>query len=110
MEAEARYNRLVTQTGSQTLIVENPQLAEMLARNSSGEVLTAAERLQFEALYGRAIANIAWAYGELPVSELPVPAYKSVLNAPGVRSIWDNAKASFDREFVHFIEQEVLAD
>jgi hypothetical protein len=110
MEAQARYNRLVSQTGSQTLIANNAQLAELLAKNDMGAELTPAERRQFEALYGRAIVNIAWAYGELPVSQLPVSQYQSVFNERGVRLIWDRMKASYDPEFVRFIEEDVLLD
>jgi len=110
MEAEARYNRLVTQTGSQTIIAENSQLAEILAKNLAGTDLSAAEQIQFNALYGRAIANIAWAFGELPTSELPVSAYRRVLNGPGVHSVWEDEKDSFDPEFVRFIEEQLLVN
>ena len=110
MEAQARYNRLVTQTGSQTLIADNAQLAALLAKNDMGDELTPGERRQFEALYGRAIVNIAWAYGELPVAQLPVSQYRTVLSDPGVRLIWDSMKTAYDQDFVRFIDDDVLGN
>lgn len=109
MEAQARFNRLTIQTGSQTIIAENAQLAEIVSKSEAGLQLTPAEQVQYDALYGRALSNIYWSYSELPESELPISAYRAVLGRPGVQEIWQRAKSDFSAEFVSFIEDEVLS-
>ncbi len=108
MEAEARFNRLSIQTGSNTLVAGNTDLAQVLAKANRNEELTDAEQLQARNFNVRVLSNMQWTYREVPESEAPVELWRSLHKENLHRRVfWETQKTMFNQDFVEFYEKAV---
>ena len=108
MEAEARFNRLSIQTGSNTLLAGNTDLAQILAKANRNEELTDAEQLQARNFNVRVLSNMQWTFREVPESEVPVELWRSLHKENLHRRVfWESQKTMFNQDFVEFYEKVV---
>ena len=119
MDAQLRFNRLSIATGSSTLIAENPELAEALAKldgsyldevagTSDSDALTPAEWNQLYAFRNRVIRNQEWVFKELTRAEISVEEYRRLARQPSWRAVWQLVRNELNVEFVAFMEEDVI--
>ncbi len=108
MEAQARFNRLSIQTGSNTLVAENANLAGTLAKANKNEELTDGEKLQIHNFNVRVLSNMQWTYREVPESEIPIELWRR-LHRDNLhrRAFWESQKTMFAPNFAEFYEKAV---
>jgi len=110
MDEQQRFNRLSISTGTNTLIAGNRELAELrVSAMEDLSQLTAADRIQLNALEMRVLRNWEWTFRELPLSELPVNSWRRVSKRPSWREIWSERKGEFDPEFERWIDEAVVS-
>ncbi len=107
MSAEARFNRLNLQTGSITLAVEHPDLAELVVRSRNDGDLTPAETFRLQSYWSRLFANMQWTYLEA-YDDLPLETWRRLLRGVFVQAHWENRKTEFNPEFVQFVDENVV--
>ena len=109
MTQQQRFNRPSISPGTNTVIAENRDLAELRAKaQEDPSLLTPADWVQANALEMRVLRNWEWTFRELPRSELPVESWRRVSRRPTWRTIWDERKGEFDPEFSQWIEDTVV--
>ena len=113
MEAEARLNRTILAIDAWRATAENPGLTELREKEKRGETLSSAETRQIDAAVMAIFVTIEWAFGELPRDSSEVNQIREVqrhnfANSPEYNRVWQLRKNSFDPEFVHWMEANVV--
>lgn len=113
MEAEARLNRTILAIDAWRATAENPGLTELREKEKRGEALSSAETRQIDAAVMAVFVTIEWAFGELPEDSSEVNQIREVQrhnfgNSPEYNRVWQLRKNSFDPEFVHWMEANVV--
>ena len=113
MEAEARLNRTILTIDAWRSTSQNPHLAELREKEKRGEPLSSAETRQIDAAVMAIFVTIEWAFGELPRDSSEVDQIREVqrhnfANSPEYNRVWQLRKNSFDPEFVHWMEANVV--
>lgn len=113
MEAEARLNRTQMAVSAWRFTAENPQLTELREREKRGEALASAETRQIDAAVMSIFVTIEWTFHELPRESAELRQTREVqrynfANSPEYRRVWEARKASFDPEFVQWMEANVV--
>ena len=115
LEADARFNRMrVSWDGWQSL-AENGDLTDLIVAAKNGETLTASGRERVDAVTMRILVAFEWTYRELS-PESPERAYileglRGLFGGGGIgadRRVWETGKSRFDRDFVQWVEDELL--
>ena len=113
MEAEARLNRTQMAVGAWRFTAENPELTELRAREKRGEQLTPAQTRQIDAAVMAIFVIIEWTFHELPIDSPELRQVREVqrynfANSPEYRRVWEARNASFDPEFAHWMDANVV--
>ena len=107
MESEARFNRLNLQLGSVNLIVEHPDLAELIVRSQNDGDLTPAETYRLESYWSRLFSNMQWSYLEA-YDDIPLETWRRIFRRAFVQAYWENRKTDFSPEFAQFVDENVV--
>ncbi|TDJ35493.1 MAG: hypothetical protein E2O53_06110 [Gammaproteobacteria bacterium] len=93
------------------MVAEQPSLAEVLAKELSGEELTTAEFVQLSAYFTKVLLSHQWSYLELPEGESAGNLYYLIGNFedfPTLRWVWKNRQSFFKSEFVEYMNENIV--
>ena len=114
----AAESHLAAVIGQNNLIVENPQVADIVARVIAGEDISMSESVQlFYLFYSRLLAwqNSYLQYAEGAISDSVMRGFNQTMldwmdRLPPFRPYWENRKHRFTPEFVLYVNSVLAAD
>ena len=109
MESERRYNRLQVGTAINSTFIENPNLAEILIKATSGQEITGTERYLLDSHINNVFQIWQWYWLEVPPAEFPTSLISANFQNQFVVSRWESYKQLFIPEFVQFIEDNFIS-
>ena len=93
------------------MAAEQPRLAEILAKELSGEDLTGAEFIQLSAYFTKVLLSHQWSYLELPAGE-PAGNLRYLKGNfeqfPTLRRAWQARQSFFNAEFVDYVNANIV--
>ena len=113
LAAQQRAIHFTTVADSWTRVAENPQLAELIAKDFGGEVLSTAETVQLQAFWTRIHHQLQWAYEELPDDQFQrgLKFNRNDYSAsPVYRVAWKSRRDFYNPDFVQYMEANVFND
>ncbi len=113
MEAEARLNRVNMVIDAWRFAAENGDVTELREREKAGEELSGADVRRIDATIMAVFVLLEWTYRELSGESRAMAQVRAVQrynfsNAPEYRRVWNERKASFDPDFVEWMERNVV--
>ena len=113
MEAEARLNRVNMVIDAWRFSAENGDLTELREREKAGEELSGTDVRRIDATIMAVFVMLEWTYRELSGESREMAEVRAVQrynfsNAPEYRRVWNERKASFDPDFVEWMERNVV--
>ena len=113
MEAEARFNRLSIVTDAWRSIAEHGDLTELRGRADNNEALSSAEERRVTAAIMSVYVLVEWTFRELGEDSTELNQVREVqrynfANYASYNRVWESRKQSFDPEFVHWYEENVV--
>ena len=114
LEAEAAHNLLQNRIATSTLILENPEVAELFVKIESGEPLTPAEDLRVDRYLQTSILKWQWEFSESlagRIDVLPLAGYRQQFHDGPLGSRrqeqWAGMKHILPPDFVEWFEDNV---
>jgi hypothetical protein len=118
LRAEAANIRLQNQIGPRILILENPDLAELMAKHSSGKPLTATEEIKTNLFVQSIFLMFEWELNEYRAGRIELLKTaehrrlfhgQGVISAPWYLTNWSKFKTVLEPEFVQYMEENVIS-
>jgi len=113
LAAQARQAQLEARSSATTLILNNPELAQIAYTASVGEPLAPEEGYVYETYVVNQIAQMQWQYGEYAagyIDRIPIPAWRVAAQIPRWQEIYRSINISSSSEFAQFMEDNVLSN
>ena len=113
MEAEARRARALSAEESYRIVVENADIAELLAKDAADEDLSSVDQIRLNTFWMRNLLDIELALTELAENDLRpiISRQRSYFRSlPSLRGTWGNSKEFFTDEFVQWYDENVATD
>ena len=113
MEAEARMNRVNMVVDAWRFTAENGDLTELREREKNGEELSGADKRRVDAAVMAVFLLLEWTYRDMTGDPRQLEQVREVQrynfsNAPEYPRVWSERKASFDADFVEWMERNVV--
>ena len=107
--SQTRFNRLSAATGTNTLVADNADLAEIIAKANKSEELTDGETIRLYFYNLRALSNMQWTFREVPEANIPINVWRRIHdNNLHRRNFWERERQTFSDDFVQFIDNNVV--
>jgi len=106
MGAQDRYNRLTALTSNLESIFSNTNLAEVITKDPNQ--ITESEEVALRMYHLQTNYIREWTFLELPAEELPIELWRFSFQNSERRNSWQETKNQFDREFVKFVEEQII--
>jgi len=116
LAAEARFNRLAVSTESFTLQATEPDLAEILVKDRSGERLTEVEELRIQSYWTRVFISLEWTLSETGAENWADGQRRNFATYGSYRRAWEGGnggpqaagREAYSPGFVEFMETNVV--
>ena len=110
MEQDSRVSRAASLGSTYALFADNPELAEIVVKSRSGQVLTEIEHMRLSSIWMKVLTDLEAIHAGFRNEDLDPSAaniqYAFNLN-PTLGEVWSLRKDSFREEFVEWLDQTI---
>ena len=114
LEAETSFAQINVELERRALLIQNPELIELIMKARAGDALTDNERIRLELVTNNILDGYRWQFreyqaGRLPDGYLDLRIWHDVWEfQPRLIELFQEDRPRLDPEFVRFVEENIL--
>jgi len=116
LEAQGRSTRSEERRAAFAPFIENPELRTAVVKITNGDATTPEEDVLINVVWTNAfnVWEASWVeyqYGQLSLDDIPLDGWRHDFhNLPRMKEVWESRKFRVRRDFVEWMEMNIVAD